>query len=218
MRAASVAFAARVAKTRNMQHDHHHHDHARDGAKQPNRFDPARAARLDDPARFAYLPSARVFELLAVPPGASVCDFGTGTGTYAIELARSRLDVRVLALDEQPEMLDMLRAKPAAQALANLHPMLPDQLANERGQIQRVLAVNVLHELGDDALAELAALLAPDGFALMIDWNAATDRPTGPPAEHVYTPDAATERLRAAGFAVRAHASFPYHYALTVTR
>jgi hypothetical protein len=32
----------------------------RHGAAQPNRFDPARAVRLDDPARFAYLPPLEI--------------------------------------------------------------------------------------------------------------------------------------------------------------
>ena len=65
------------------------HDHSRHGAKQPERFDPAKAAKLDDPARFEYLPPAYITEALAAPQGACVIDFGTGTGTYAIELAQT---------------------------------------------------------------------------------------------------------------------------------
>src|SRR3989304_2758407 len=104
---------------------HVKHDHSRHGAKQPERFDPARAAKLDDPARFESLPPAEVIDLLDAPQGACVIDFGTGTGTYAIELARRRPDLQVIALDEQPEMLELLRAKPAAAALKNLAPVVP---------------------------------------------------------------------------------------------
>ena len=88
------------------QHDPHHAD--RHGARQPERFDPARAALLDDPSRFGYLPPDEIFAMLAAPSGSRVVDFGTGIGTYAIELARARPDLEVIALDEQQQMLDLL--------------------------------------------------------------------------------------------------------------
>jgi cyclopropane fatty-acyl-phospholipid synthase-like methyltransferase len=196
-----------------MAHEHPH-DHDRHGAKQPDRFDPARAARLDDPARFAYVPPDAIVALLDIPPGAAVVDFGTGTGTYAIEIARRRPDARIFALDEQPEMLELMEAKPELLALANLAAIEPDDLEALNGTVARVLGLNVLHELGDEALAAIRALLEPSGYLLMIDWNAATERPLGPPAEHVYTPDAAAERLALAGFSVERCASFPYHYVM----
>ena len=48
--------------------------HERHGAKQPNRFDPARAAILDDPARFAYVPVEALLELLDIPAGGTLVD------------------------------------------------------------------------------------------------------------------------------------------------
>ncbi|HVA40906.1 MAG TPA: class I SAM-dependent methyltransferase, partial [Candidatus Binataceae bacterium] len=106
----------------------HHPGHARSGARQPEAFDPARAALLDDRARFDYLPPARIIALLDAPHAGTVVDFGTGTGTFAIELAERRPDLTVIALDEQPRMLELLRAKPAAGRLKNLKPLLTDQL------------------------------------------------------------------------------------------
>lgn len=189
-------------------------DPGRHGAKQPGRFDPQRADKLDDPSRFEYLPPERIVELLEIPSGATVVDFGTGTGAYAIRLAAARPDVSVVALDEQPEMLARLRAKPEAKSLDNLHPALPDQLPALRGRARRVLAINVLHELGDDSLRELAALLGAGGFALFADWNADVDRPVGPPRDHVYGPREAAARLERFGFSVETLESFPYHYVL----
>jgi SAM-dependent methyltransferase len=189
-------------------------DPSRAGAKQPGRFDPQRAARLDDPSRFEYLPPERVVELLDAPPGALVVDFGTGTGTYAIRVAIARPDVAVVAIDEQPEMLDHLRAKPEAKALANLRTALPEELPALRGRVARVFALNVLHELGDDSLRALGALLGPEGFVLFVDWNAEIERPVGPPRDHVYGPEEAAERLERFGFAVERLEPFRYHYAL----
>ncbi len=187
--------------------------HERDGAKQPQRFDPARAARLDDPARFDYLPPARVLELANVSSG-TLLDFGTGTGTYALALARLAPQLDVLALDEQPEMLALLREKLARSPVPNVRPIEPGALPGLRGRVDGVLAVNVLHEIGDRDLDAMPALLAPHGRALFIDWDAAAERPVGPPREHVYDVNEAATRLERAGFRLLSRHAFPYHYAV----
>jgi len=86
----------------------------RAGSRQPRPFDPARAGQLDDPARLAYLPPLDLLRLLDPPAGTAVLDFGAGTGTYAIALARLRPDLRIIAMDEQPQMLAHLKRKLAA--------------------------------------------------------------------------------------------------------
>lgn len=151
--------------------------------------------------------------MLEVPQGGKILDFGTGTGTYAIELARLRPDVEVIALDEQPAMLERLRAKPAAGSLPNLKPTLAGEAAGMSGHVDRVLALNVLHELGDEALQTLRGFLKPDGIALFIDWNADVERPAGPPRDHVYSPAEACSRLEQMGFQPEKERLFPYHYA-----
>ena len=205
------------------QHDplrrggHHHGTHGdedRHGARQPERFDPARAALLDDPSRFGYLPPNEIFDMLAAPSGGRVVDFGTGIGTYAIELARSRPDLEVIALDEQQEMLDLLSAKPAAQKLSNLEAVHTDKIATLNGTADRVLALNVLHELGDEALRAMSALLKPSGTVLVVDWNADVERPMGPPRDHVYTAAEARDRMERMGFRIEAERMFKYHYSL----
>ncbi|MGA7870283.1 MAG: class I SAM-dependent methyltransferase [Candidatus Binatus sp.] len=209
------------------QHDSHHHgshrhgahgDDDRHGARQPERFDPARAALLDDPFRFGYLPPDEIFEMLAAPTGSRVVDFGTGIGTYAIELARSRPDLEVTALDEQQQMLELLRAKPAAQKLSNLKALHTDEIKKLNGTADRVLALNVLHELGDDALRAMVALLKPAGTVLVVDWNAGVERPVGPPRDHVYTAAEARDRMERMGLRIEGERLFKYHYALVARR
>ena len=190
--------------------------HDRHGAKQPNRFDPARAAILDDPARFAYVPVEALLELLEIPVGATLVDFGTGTGLYALEIARRRPDVRVLALDEQAQMLAHVREAIARSGLGNVEAVSSAVIESLTGSVDRVLGLNVLHELGDRALGDVRSLLVADGRALFVDWNAEADRPVGPPRDHVYDVAEAVKRLAAAGFHVVTQRMFAYHYALVV--
>ncbi|HEV2737874.1 MAG TPA: class I SAM-dependent methyltransferase [Candidatus Elarobacter sp.] len=188
--------------------------HERHGAKQPDRFDPARAAILDDPARLRYVPVDTLLSMLDIPAGGTLVDFGTGTGLYAIEIARRRPDVRVLALDEQLPMLAHVRDAIARSGLSNVEPVSPDELGHVRGGSDRILALNVLHELADRALDEVRSLLAGHGKAVFVDWNAEVERPVGPPRDHVYGITEAAQRLAAAGFIVIERPMLAYHYAL----
>ncbi len=190
----------------------------RHGARQPDRFDPARAAVLDDPARFEYVPPDALLAELAPPASATLVDFGAGTGLYAIALAQRRPDLRVVALDEQPAMLDHVRAAISRAGTPNVEAADRSALQTLRGAVSAVLALNVLHELGDAALDELRALLVPNGTALFVDWNADAERPVGPPRDHVYTADEAVRRLAQTHFSVEVRPALPYHFMLTARR
>lgn len=198
-------------------HARRHHD-SRHGAKQPEVFNPARAALLDSPDRFDYLPPERIFDQLDAPQGGLVVDFGAGTGKFAIELAERRPDLKVIALDQQPEMLALLEAKPAAQQLPNIRPMLADDADSLEGAADRILAMNVLHELGDETLRGISRLLKPQGSLLIVDWNSAIDRPIGPPKDHTHTPDEALNRLARAGFEPVSLEPLRYHFVLRAER
>ena len=202
-------------------HDHHSghahgHKHSvgREGARQPEAFNPARAALLDDPRRFEHLAPDTVLDLLEAPSGATVIDFGAGTGTYALEIARRRPDLHIVALDEQPGMLELLRAKPEASALRNVEPVLSGELGRLAGSADRILAINVLHEIGDAALRQLKSLLKPGASVLFIDWDSSIDRPVGPPKDHTYTAAEARTRLEGFGLQVEQLPPMKYHFAL----
>jgi SAM-dependent methyltransferase len=192
----------------------HHHGGNRAGARQPEKFNPARAALLDDPRRFEHLPPETVLGLLDAPQGGVVIDFGTGTGTFAIEIARRRPDLQIVALDEQPGVLELLGAKPEVKYLKNLEPVLTDHVGRLAGSADRILALNVLHELGDDALRQLISLVKPAGAILFIDWDSSIERPVGPPKDHTYTAAEARARLEGFGLRVEPLPSMKYHFVL----
>jgi hypothetical protein len=82
------------------------------------------------------------------------------------------------------------------------------------GKIDRVFAINVLHELEDEHVRALFAALAPGARAIFIDWNADVERPAGPAKEHLYGPAEAERYLTPLGFTLERTTLFPYQYAL----
>ncbi len=187
-----------------------------DPGREERKFDPARAHLLDAPEREEYLPDATLVALLELSGEETVLDYGAGTGRVALAAAARLPRGRVVAVDESPEMVALLRervaAAPNVEALAIEENSVP--LAD--GSVDRVLAVNLLHEIrGETALAEIRRLLAPGGFVLIVDWD--RDRPgeRGPPTEIRYGTRDAIVACAEAGLAAEALAAeLPHHFAL----
>jgi len=175
---------------------------------------------LDDPEREGWLPTAALVELLDVPSGSQVLDFGTGTGRYGFAFAQARPDIRVVAFDVQSEMLDIVRRRAADLHLENFSAASWEE-TQARAPYDRIFALNVLHEIDDDTLRSLAPLLARRADVLIFDWDASIDRPTGPPAEHAHSPAEARDRIARSGLRcieLISDARFPYHFIFRAVR
>jgi ubiquinone/menaquinone biosynthesis C-methylase UbiE len=169
------------------------------------KFDPEHAGKLENPQRLVELPPARLMEVLRLSGAETVVDFGAGTGMYSIPLAAAVPLGRVLAVDEQPALLDRLRARLAAHPqITNVDPVLSEhgRVPLDDAVADRMLIVNVLHHIDDDPLAleEIRRLLAPGGLLVVAEF-AQMDRPVGPPNDHVLPLDAVRALLTGAGFA-----------------
>ena len=159
------------------------------GERRPERkFDPARADQLDAVERDTYLPDAPLVALLGLRGEETVVDYGAGTGRLAIA-ARTALGTggRVIAVDESDEMVARLCERiEAAGAQVEELPITSNRVPEPDGAADRVLAVNLLHEVrGERALEEMRRLLRPDGLLLVADWERGrdTERALGPPDE-----------------------------------
>lgn len=125
----------------------------------------------------------------------------------------------IIAVDSSDEMLDHLRLRitPGTDVVP-MH-VTDNAVPLADGAADRVLAVNLLHEVrGERALSEMHRLLKHDGLALVVDWERGRPREVGPPDELLYDIDDAKSELAAAGFTVtRASLELPYHFALRAT-
>lgn len=190
------------------------------GRKQPQPFDPERAAILDDPERERWLSTRRIVSMLDVRDGMQVLDYGAGTGRYALSIARAHPGARVTAFDIQEKMLNIVEQRISESGLQNLRIAGPDASAVEQQHFDRALGVHLLHEIDDEHLEHIAGTLKRGGSLLMIDWDRDVERDFGPPPGHVHTLDEAVERLRRAGFTTEVLDSpdFPYHFAIRAMR
>jgi ubiquinone/menaquinone biosynthesis C-methylase UbiE len=181
-----------------------------------HKFDPARAHLLDSAERDRFLPDEAIVALLALSGSETVLDYGAGTGRVTLAIAERLPDGRVIALDESPEMLERLRARTAGIANVEVLAVDGNRVALPDACAQRILAVNLLHEVrGEHALEEMRRLLAPGGMLLVIDWDRERPSEPGPPAEHRYSAQEALRELRAAGLGAELLASeLPYHFVL----
>jgi ubiquinone/menaquinone biosynthesis C-methylase UbiE len=138
-------------------------------------YDPVLASTMRE-RRFRALMLGRVDADL--PENGAALDLGCGTGTFALALAAQRPDACVAAVDGDPEILAVARAKPGASAV-EWHEGLAQQVPAADESVDVVTISLVLHHLLPQdkrkALAEAKRILKPSGRLHVADW--------GPPAD-----------------------------------
>jgi SAM-dependent methyltransferase len=118
----------------------------------------------------------RVLQERAAGPALDILDIGAGTGTLAIMLAAR--GAHVYAVDGDPEVLMLARAKPGSERVS-WHEAGVDALPLEDASVDRVVCSLVLHHLPDDvkhaALGESLRVLRYGGRLHIADWGPPRD-------------------------------------------
>lgn len=135
------------------------------------------AAWLTRPERDAEEDATRLHEALGLRSGQTACDVGAGSGYHTVRLARAVGPTgRVLAVDLQPKMLELLRERVAAAGLRNVEAIeaTPSDPRLPAGACDLILLVDVYHELAwpEPMLAAFRRALAPDGRLALVEFRA----------------------------------------------
>jgi ubiquinone/menaquinone biosynthesis C-methylase UbiE len=145
-------------------------------------------AAQEAPDRAAWQKPDEILDALHIKPGQTVCDIGAGPGYFALRISkRVGADGRVFAVDVEPKILDVLRARIDKAGLRNVTPVLAlwtDPLLPPRS-CDLVLIVDAYHHFPDRPryLKRLAALLRPGARLANVDWHKQKTS-FGPPLDH----------------------------------
>ncbi len=186
-----------------------------------HRFNPEHHARLDDPERYKWEDPALLIEWLTLRGDETVIDVGSGTGFFALPLAKKLSGGSVIGVDVSPRMRDLLAAKAADQGQANITELATDgaTIALSDAVADIVLIANVWHEITDAGVLgwELRRLIKPNGRLVIVDWKA-EETPVGPPLAERIPQAEAIETIVFAGFRLVDQPDlYPYHYTAVFT-
>ena len=118
----------------------------------------------------------RLVNSLDIQPGATVVDLGAGVGYFTWRLARKVGRAgKVIAVEIQQEMLDMLGANLRERGIENVEMVLatPRNPRLPESAIDLVLLVDVYHELAHPALtlAHIRRSLKPTGRLVVVEYR-----------------------------------------------
>lgn len=150
--------------------------------------------------------SALMLRELKIQPGWTVCDLGCGNGYHVLTMAETvGKDGKVLAVDIQREMIDMLKARCADRGVKNVEPIL-SELHDPKlppASCDLILLVDVYHEFShpEHMLAAMHRALKPGGVVALVEFRSEDpDVPIKP--EHKMSKEQILSEWLPAGFAV----------------
>lgn len=187
------------------------------------KFDASKASGLESTERLEWNNPAQIVAQSGLKVGDRVAEIGCGSGWFTFEIERAvRPRGMVFALDMQPAMLQILRARRDSWERILTLPCGENEFELDDGEVDIVFHANVLHECREPErhLQETARVLKSGGRIVVIEWHWADEESQpGPPNAERLEPDTVRELLKGAGFEVEeARDVGPYHYAITAAK
>ena len=148
------------------------------------------------------------FQALALKPGISVVDLGSGPGDYSIPIATViGSEGRVYAVDLWAGCIEFLQSEIARLGIVNIEPILADmskRLPFAGESIDVCVMATILHDLKenqshDAALTEVKRILKKGGIFAVVEFTK-RDGPPGPPASIRLSPEETAALVEPHGF------------------
>ena len=118
----------------------------------------------------------KVLDVLELKKGQTVCDFGAGNGYFSLRMAsRVGAEGRVLCVDIQPQMLELLRRRAAEQKVTNTVPILCTETDPKLppDSIDLLIMVDVYHEISKPipVMAGIHKAMKKDGRVVLVEYR-----------------------------------------------
>ncbi|TDJ00934.1 MAG: methyltransferase domain-containing protein [Deltaproteobacteria bacterium] len=161
---------------------------------------------MERPARAEEQRPDLLLQQLELEPSAVVADVGAGSGYFSFRLSPLVPQGKVLAVDVQQAMLDLIEAKKSEQGVTNIETVLgttaDPHLADE--SVDVILLVDAYHEFSHpvEMMAGLVRALKPDGVLVLVEYRA-EDPEVRIHRLHKMSQEQARREMRAAGLVWR---------------
>lgn len=187
------------------------------------KYDPSKAHQLDATQRLRWNNPEDIVTAAEIPPGARLAEIGCGSGWFTFELEKAvRPRGMVYALDMQPAMLQILRAKREKWERILTLPCSENSFELDAGEVDVVFHANTLHECIEPEvhLQEVNRVLKTGGQLVLMEWHwAGEENQPGPDNTDRLEPDTVREMLAQTGFEVRHQEDIgPYHYLIQAVK
>jgi ubiquinone/menaquinone biosynthesis C-methylase UbiE len=156
---------------------------------------------------------------LNLKPGMVVADLGCGNGYHAIPMARMvSPGGKILAVDIQQPMLDMLNERAKAEGVEGIHTILGEYEDPKLpvGVVDLLLLVDAYHEFSapEKMLRGMRASLKEDGLVALVEYRA-EDASVPIKPEHKMSKEQILKEYEANGFTlVRSYDKLPWQHLL----
>jgi SAM-dependent methyltransferase len=138
------------------------------------------AAWLERPMREREERTDLLIDGLPLEPDSVVADIGAGTGYFSFEIAERVPDGKVLAVDIQPEMLEIIETRSATKGIGNVETVLGRERdpALPASALDLILLVDAYHEFSypREMGAAMARALKPGGALVLVEYRAEDPR------------------------------------------
>ena len=168
-----------------------------------------------------FLNPEKILQKLKLKEDMTAADFGSGSGGWAIPLAKILAYGKVFAVDVLEEPLSSLEVKTKLAKVSNIQTILADVEKESKVwdySCDLVLMTNLLFQCEDKkkVLEEGKRVLKKGGRILVVDWSKDTALV---PKEKMISPAKVKEIARSLGLkAEKEFAAGPYHFALVLVK
>jgi ubiquinone/menaquinone biosynthesis C-methylase UbiE len=133
------------------------------------------AAWLERPEREQEEQPQKLIELMALKPADVVADIGAGTGYFSFRIARHVPQGKVLAVDIQQEMLDLLKQQSERLGVKNVEPVLGTVTDPKlpASAVDAALFVDAYHEFDHprEMMENIVRGLKPGGRVVLVEYR-----------------------------------------------
>jgi protein-L-isoaspartate O-methyltransferase len=134
------------------------------------------AGWLERPEREKEEQPKKLLAILDLKPGQVVADIGAGSGYHSVRMAKKvGLKGKVLAVDIQKEMLDIIRTRMKQEDITNIEPILGTETDPKlpAGGVDLILMVDVYHEFAYpfEMTEALVKALKPGGRLVFVEFR-----------------------------------------------